>query len=58
LEPICCERNWWQEAGMAKRYRVTLTREERDELDRMISRGKADARKLTHARVFVASECV
>ena len=38
---------------MAKRYRVTLTAEERDALDAMISRGKADARKLTHARVLL-----
>lgn len=38
---------------MAKRYRVTLTNEERDALDRMISRGRADARKLAHARVLL-----
>ena len=37
---------------MARRYRVTLTMKERDELDRMISRGKADARELAHARVL------
>jgi hypothetical protein len=41
---------------MAKRYRVTLTAEERDELDRMISRGKADARKLAHARVLLLAD--
>ena len=41
---------------MAKRYRVTLTVEERDELDRMISRGKADARKLVHARVLLQAD--
>ena len=41
---------------MAKRYRVTLTAEERDELDRMISRGKADARKLAHARVLLQAD--
>jgi transposase len=41
---------------MAKRYRVTLTAEERDELDRMVSRGKADARKLTHARVLLQAD--
>jgi transposase len=35
---------------------VTLTREERDELDRMISRGKADARKLAHARVLLQAD--
>ena len=41
---------------MAKRYRVTLTAEERDELDHMISRGKADARKLTHARILLQAD--
>jgi transposase len=41
---------------MAKRYRVTLTAEERDALDAMISRGKADARKLTHARVLLQAD--
>src|SRR4051812_21930871 len=35
---------------MAKRYRVTLTAAEREALGGMISRGKADARKLAHAR--------
>lgn len=41
---------------MAKRYRVTLTAEERDELRRMISRGKADARKLARARVLLLAD--
>jgi len=41
---------------MAKRYRVTLTAEERDGLERMISRGKADARKLAHARVLLQAD--
>ena len=35
---------------MAKRYRVTLTAEERGGLEALISKGKADARKLAHAR--------
>ena len=34
---------------MAKRYRVTLTVEEREALGGMISRGKADARVLLQA---------
>ena len=38
---------------MAKRYRVTLTAEEREALGSMISRGRADARKLVHARVLL-----
>jgi transposase len=41
---------------VAKRSRVTLTAEERDELRRMISRGKADARKLAHARVLLLAD--
>ena len=41
---------------MAKKYRVTLTAEERDELEAMISRGKADARKLAHARVLLQAD--
>ena|SRR5687768_1933435 len=41
---------------MAKRYRVTLTAEERADLERMISRGKADARKLAHARVLLQAD--
>jgi transposase len=41
---------------MAKRYRVALTTEERGELERMISRGKADARKLAHARVLLQAD--
>jgi Winged helix-turn helix len=43
-------------AGMAKRYRVTLTMEERGELGRMIARGKADARKLAHARILLQAD--
>jgi transposase len=38
---------------MAKRYRVTLTAGERDGLEAMIRKGKADARKLAHARVLL-----
>jgi transposase len=38
---------------MAKKYRVTLTSEERDQLERLVSRGKGDARKLAHARVLL-----
>ena len=38
---------------MAKKYRVTLTAEERSCLEGMISKGKADARKLAHARILL-----
>ena len=41
---------------MAKRYRVTLTHEEREQLRLMISRGKGDARRLAHARVLLQAD--
>ena len=41
---------------MAKRYRVTLTAAEREALGGMISRGKADARRLAHARVLLQAD--
>jgi hypothetical protein len=39
-----------------KRYRVTLTPAERDELHRLISSGKAPARKLMHARILLKAD--
>lgn len=41
---------------MAKRYRVTLTRSERHELEQLISHGKGDARKLAHARILLQAD--
>src|SRR3954451_19953959 len=41
---------------MTKRYRVTLEAIERGELEAMISRGKAAARKLAHARVLLLAD--
>ena len=41
---------------MAKKYKVTLTESERQELHAMISKGKADARKLAHARVLLQAD--
>ena len=41
---------------MAKRYRVTLRAAEREALGGMISCGKADARKLAHARVLLQAD--
>ena len=38
---------------MAQKYRVTLTAEEREELQALIAKGKASARKLAHARVLL-----
>jgi hypothetical protein len=39
-----------------KRYRVTLTGAEREELCRLLARGKADVRKLKHARVLLQAD--
>lgn len=41
---------------MAKKYRVTLTAQERGELEAMIAKGKASARKLAHARVLLQAD--
>lgn len=38
------------------KYRVTLTAEERVELEQLISRGKAAARKLLHARILLLAD--
>ena len=39
-----------------KKYRVTLTAAERDELERLLARGKADVRKLKHAQVLLKAD--
>ena len=41
---------------MQKKYHVTLTPEERHELEQMISAGKAAARKLAHARILLKAD--
>jgi transposase len=41
---------------MKKKYIVTLTQEERRMLQEMLSRGKAAARKLTHARILLKAD--
>lgn len=41
---------------MKKKYIVTLTEEERRVLQEMLSRGKAAARKLTHARILLKAD--
>lgn len=41
---------------MSKRYRVTLTEEERPALQKQVSSGKAAARKLTHARILLLAD--
>src|ERR671921_745358 len=39
-----------------KRYRVTLTGEEREETERLLARGKADVRRLRHAQVLLKAD--
>ncbi len=39
-----------------KKYRVTLTGEEREELERLTSRGKVAARRLAHARILLRTD--
>jgi len=41
---------------MKKKYIVTLTGEERGRLRDLVSRGKAAARKLTHARILLKAD--
>ena len=43
---------------MKKKYIVTLTEEERQILRAMVSRGKAAARKLVHARILLKADAV
>jgi Homeodomain-like domain len=38
------------------KYRVTLTAEERADLEQLVSRGKTAARKLTHARILLLAD--
>ena len=39
-----------------EKYRVSLTAEERADLQRLVSAGKAAARKLTHARILLLAD--
>jgi hypothetical protein len=41
---------------MAKKYRVTLDAEEREQLRQLLSKGKADVRRLKHAQVLLAAD--
>src|SRR5919205_2259196 len=41
---------------MHKKYRVTLTRAEREELERLLARGKADVRKIKHAQILLKAD--
>ena len=41
---------------MPKKYRVTLTPEEREQLTAIVSKGKAAARAVTHARILLKAD--
>lgn len=41
---------------MPKKYRVTLTAAEREQLTAMVKKGKAAARALTHARILLKTD--
>ncbi len=41
---------------MAKKYRVTLEKTERQELEQLLSHGKADVRRLSHARILLKAD--
>jgi transposase len=41
---------------MGKRYRVTLDAPEREELDRLLGKGKADVRRLKHAQILLKAD--
>src|SRR3984893_12683347 len=45
-----------QEGVMEKRYRVTLTESERDDMRKLVSVGKAAAQKLVRARVLLLAD--
>jgi transposase len=41
---------------MTKKYRVTLEAEEREHLRQLLSKGKADVRRLKHAQILLAAD--
>lgn len=45
-----------REGIMEKRYRVTLTEQERQDLQRLVSTGKAAAKKLVRARIVLLAD--
>jgi hypothetical protein len=46
----------YQEDMMEKRYRVTLTAEERQDLQKMVSTGKVAAKKLVRGRILLLAD--
>jgi transposase len=45
-----------REGVMEKRYRITLTEAEREELQKLVSTGKAAAKKLVRARIMLLAD--
>jgi transposase len=45
-----------KEGVMEKRYRVTLTEQERDGLEKLVSTGKSAAKKLVRARIMLLAD--
>lgn len=41
---------------MTRKYRVTLEAEEREQLRQLLSKGKADVRRLKHAQILLAAD--
>jgi transposase len=41
---------------MGQRYRITLEAEERESLEQLLSKGKADVRRLKHAQILLLSD--
>ena len=41
---------------MGQRFRVTLEKEERQSLDQLLSKGKADVRRLKHAQILLMAD--
>src|SRR3984893_14161864 len=50
------EGHFAREDVMEKRYRVTLTQEERQDLQKLVSVGKGAARKLVRARIVLLAD--
>jgi hypothetical protein len=47
---------YWKRSSAMIRYKVTLTTEERQLLEKMVSTGKGAARKLAHARILLLAD--
>ena len=53
---VCPENNRQLRTTGMDKYRVTLTTEERADLEQLVSSGTAAARKLTHARILLLAD--